>query len=66
MVKFGLKRKHEELAKKYQTEIAESERSALPASKRLESSSLCSSLITYFRFISGNGGLQFFLLKCKY
>lgn len=31
----NLKRKREELAKKYQTEIAESERSALLSSKRL-------------------------------
>lgn len=46
MVKFGLKRKHEELAKKYQTEIAESERSALPASKRLGKAAPCAACLS--------------------
>lgn len=35
LVKFGLKRKLEELEKKYQTEVAESERPALLSSRRL-------------------------------
>lgn len=36
LFKFGLKRKLEELEKKYQTEVAESERTALLSSRRLD------------------------------
>lgn len=65
-VKSGLKRKLEELEKKYQTEMAAPERPALLSSRRLGKADPVHFIYHRFYIHCGKGGLQPFLSKCKH